>query len=130
MKASNLRLGNIFRDKYTGVFIPVLELSKDRITFDYQTKGKWQAEPISLTEEILFKIGFELDFKGCYGYKYKFFIFKNLNNVVLGLSDSDFYFNYANECIHLKHLHQLQNIYHALKGEEIEININDLNLEQ
>lgn len=68
--------------------------------------------PIKLTEEILLKCGFDI----------KSVPYHCINgNVVLYHSKGDFLYKYTG--IEIKHLHQLQNLYFALTGEELEVNI-------
>lgn len=79
-------------------------------------------QPIPLTEEILLKCGFVLgmrleDFvKG----KYRFVEIKG--GITYGeFSESGvFYFNTKTK---IQYLHQLQNLYFALTGQELEVNI-------
>ena len=62
--------------------------------------------PVPLTEEWLIKFGFEKAYETCY--QYKDFI---LNDKFI-MMDIDI-------TIQLKHVHQLQNLYFALTGEEL-----------
>jgi hypothetical protein len=112
IKANELRLGNWV--KGNGYY---------KIEFiDHQTDGY---EPIPLTPEILEKCGFE---------KSKGYIDFNLeitNNHLLNYSDEELsvFVNSQNEhgyeafITPCKHLHQLQNLYFALTGSELEINL-------
>lgn len=117
MKVNELRIGNVLKEKYSGDLLIVIELTKQRITFDYQTTEKWQSEPIELTEEILLKCGFVKD------------EFDNWENETrLGLYKPEEFDGYLSiwgdstvgEC---NYLHQLQNLYFALTGQELEINL-------
>jgi len=117
MKAEELRIGNILRDKYTGDNLIVLELTKDRITFDYITDKKWQAEPIPLTEEIILKCGFEIE-EGRFGNEY------HLDDFILYTSEQlSICFCWDNFIKDIKHLHQLQNLYFALTGQELDVKL-------
>ena len=117
MKAEELRIGNLFKDKHSRKIIKVIKLSESKITFDGCFYGEWQAEPIPLTEEILLKCGFE------------FFdnerIFNNF--VIEDFHNGNYYFT-AGEGIklhekHIEYLHQLQNLYFSLTGEELNVKL-------
>jgi hypothetical protein len=81
-------------------------------------------DPIPLTPEILEKAGFEKD--GDY-----FFFQPMLENIHYRLIEfpegnwivSKGFINYNHELRVIKYLHQLQNLYFALTGEELEINL-------
>lgn len=77
-------------------------------------------EPIPLSPEILDKCGFvsyhhnpRLEWFFVNGQAYEPFHLKNSR-------DNKYYFN---ENIEVKYLHQLQNLYFALTGEELEVNL-------
>jgi len=119
MKANELRIGNLFRDKYnTKNHFKVCGLSEN-ITFDYITFNNWQAEPIPLTEEWLLKFGFDEEIKDYLGFyrfkKGKFVVVREQN--VYGYPYEDYEGNEFD--LELEHIHQLQNLYHALTGEEL-----------
>jgi hypothetical protein len=113
MKSSELRIGNITS---MGVvcsiednFFRVLDSEGD--TF----KNTWaDIQPIPLTEEWLLKFGFIK--KNGYG-----FIKKDLaGNIFYSVETKEhFMFQYHDLRIKIKHVHQLQNIYFALTGEEL-----------
>jgi len=65
--------------------------------------------PIPLTEEILLKCGFKIRKDG------------KLYHDTLSLYEADFIFNSKSGII--KNLHQLQNLYFALTGQELEVTI-------
>jgi len=66
-------------------------------------------EPIPLTEEWLFKFGFE--FTNGYGFK----IFGNW----LQKEDDVYFYNVNGNFIQIDYVHQLQNLYFALTGKEL-----------
>jgi len=66
-------------------------------------------QPIPLTEEWLLKFGF--DDLGTYGY--------GRGNFHICLHENEFYFSINNRKVFIKHVHQLQNLYFALTGEEL-----------
>lgn len=81
-------------------------------------KEDWAGRPIKLTEEWLLKFGFEKDEDGCLCHEYpdsncKFYFVKDFIQVAKGYAAI---FNYK----HINYVHQLQNIYFALTGKELE----------
>ena len=101
MKASELRIGNSIMQDDDFVFVTWWRL-------ELMEKNKLEYKPIPLTEEWLFKFGFEKAYETCY--QYKDFI---LNDKFI-MMDIDI-------TIQLKYVHQLQNLYHALTDEELTI---------
>lgn len=108
MKANELRIDNIVYFQGRVVNVPRIDCNLSNNVY----------EPIPLTEEWLLKLGFEKveDInKDTYpDYKIKgMLIHSNVHgNYVLG--------NYSPICF-INNVHQLQNIYFALMGEELEI---------
>ena len=116
MKASELRIGNlIFTHKEEIIVVKGIDteglilFKEDQNIFDFKCK------PIPLTEEWLLKFGFKKDLgNDLYldSTSTSFFIWQN-NRVEL-LDDKN------NICIsHCEYVHQLQNLFFALSGEEL-----------
>ena len=81
-------------------------------------------EPIPLTEEILLKCGFKyVEYFNSFGtkeYGYKLGIL----TIRQSLEKTKYLYDYNNDLyVELKSLHQLQNIYFFLMGQELEINL-------
>ena len=73
--------------------------------------------PIPLTEEILLKCGFRKSKSGTYLFdKFSF----DLSDFEFGV-ESDYY--YLTVAENIKSLHQLQNLYFALTGQDLEIKL-------
>lgn len=125
MKANELRIGNYVNIGYDCKVVRIDEFGatlntyngvKDMIYF-HQTNIR----PIPLTEEWLVNFGFGLDTS--FGYK----LF-DLNQLYLSMTkdkqgwcctlDPEEMASYIRE---IKHVHQLQNLYYALTGEELTI---------
>jgi len=108
MKAQELRICNYYLS--FGVDLKQVEtLTKDKILIDFT--------PIQLTKEWLLKFGFEFDEEddGYQKGKYK-----------VSVSDEGclFFINigyYPEEIAEFNYVHQLQNLYFALTGEELTI---------
>ena len=114
MKNTELRIGNLFKDKHNKI-IKVIGLCENDIYFSGSFELNWQAEPIPLTEQWLLDFGFK---------------WKNHGLRIENICIRQFGFGYAiflsnesyNFKIELKHVHQLQNLYYALTGQELTLN--------
>ena len=112
MKITELRIGNLVLDSTKNVH------KIERLDEKWDFGDKF---PIPLTEEWLLKAGFkEIKFLN------EYFVqengYKHLDMIVrYGVFDGHrFLFDFANEkCVNLKYVHQLQNLYFALCGEEL-----------
>ncbi len=137
MKANELRIGNLLRDKVSKTELKVIELTeKDIVTYvidrsKFPLKSGWGLEPIPLTSEILLKCGFQIRDKK-YSLNYggesmRFAILENdIRNPFILYFHGRFGFN-LNEgrkngdyCI--QNVHQLQNLYWCLCGKELTFN--------
>lgn len=121
LQAHELRIGNLFQEQNTKEVIMVTELSQFKIGFSGSFKGEWQAKPIPLTEEWLLKFGFNKEGNT---------IYKELNGFEFGTINTNrskprFYLqtqgSTSNITLPIKFIHQLQNLYFALTGEELSI---------
>lgn len=116
MKANELRIGN-WLQRLDGSFF---QCTPNDILIIYQWDGSESLlpKPIPITEELLLKCGFEK---------------KHTDVFIKGIYDLEPLFSDSDEwdfCIYeketntkLKYLHQLQNLYFALTGKELEINL-------
>ena len=115
MKASALRIGNLVNYTNGGIFkvIGIHDFGldvEDEIEITYMELDNF--EPIPLTEEWLVKFGFKKDKVDETYYK---------NNFEIMLPN---FFQYKISLISdslVKHVHQLQNLYWCLCGEELTI---------
>ena len=116
MKVNELRIGNLLK-RLDDTIITIT--SEDiRIIDNWESSVDLLPKPISLTAEWLTKFGF--DGRNDFVWKYNigiqikegkyYFAFKDLGGVL---------FHSLVEC---KYVHQLQNLYFALTGEELTIN--------
>ena len=121
MKASELRIGNyIFLTKDFNKSYFFTQTSGALI--DYIECESVLSSPIQLKEEWLLNFGFERTFKklkGCYVDKHsKYMLCDNNENgfdIYIFGYDEDLYINSIN------YIHQLQNLFFALIGEELTI---------
>ena len=114
MKSTELRIGNLVDSKLVGGFALRSENLSD---FD---NGFIELEPIPLTEEWLLKIGFEksggkVDNEG----DIRYVIFDEIESTIYVSYGSNFVGNCDSGFCYIEHVHQLQNLYHALTGEEL-----------
>lgn len=119
IQANELRIGNYvasdhFKDR--DVIVKVRLIGQEQAIVEHPNGlsdpllYKGEMRPIKLTEEILLMCGFDI----------KSVPYHCINgNVVLYHSKGDFLYKYTG--IEIKHLHQLQNLYFALTGKELEI---------
>lgn len=111
MKANELRIGNWIKSQFGGIQQAVDVMCDGINTLKYEGINYEFIEPIPLTEEWLLKFGFD----------------KNQDLLVRGLIMRYSFTNQTIELIRyetlidfeIKHVHQLQNLYFALTGEEL-----------
>ena len=125
IKPTELRIGNyVVWNRFDNPIIKIYGVSERGtwISTDTGTHGvEWnEFEPITLTEELLLKCGYIVGNEYSAG--------KRLIYAVNGVFNSGLSFilwKNGDEltCVqkHIKYLHQLQNLYHALTGEELEL---------
>lgn len=128
MKSTDLRVGNLAQTAFGIVEYRGVSPDKPNLLFVKYSNGIDVREhiddikPIPLTEEWLVKFGFENTYSEL---TYKEYDFKKfgveINSDIMTVS-----YNYGNDVewvnfTHIKHVHTLQNLYHALTGEELEL---------
>jgi len=109
MKAEGIRIGNLLSKN--GNVIKVKGISRHCGDYAINTEDSWvylkNCEPIKLTEKWLLKFGFIKDSVHLY-YSLGQFIIRH-----------DFVLCDIDIRVEIKHVHQLQNLYFALRGEEL-----------
>jgi len=109
MKASELRIGNYFKwSSYASMGIGI-----DKITSASHYQHNKLRKPIPLTEEWLLKFGFN---KVGVNFELQWFVIWSYNK------EYNFTFRHDDNIHHIKHVHQLQNLYFAICGIELKIN--------
>jgi hypothetical protein len=140
MNSRELRIGNLLRDNISKTELEVIELTNEDIkTYvivrsKFPLKDGWEIEPIPLTEEWLLRFGFERSECGkiCVKkyylnrvpekeYSIELMIFSD--HISCWVSSLELESNYVEEIMTkpIHYLHQLQNLYFALTGEELTI---------
>jgi hypothetical protein len=121
MKASELRIGNWVKSNVSGNVLRFTTYQFNDLNEILScSPPKPKLEPILLTEEWLVKFGFEKLWYDDNGMKLPYYRL-NQNDY---LFDLDYEFCATRDdagYIYLKSVHQLQNLYFALTGEELEI---------
>lgn len=126
MKASELRIGNLINTTY-GV-LPITGIKDGTIYYKESSIGSTHGgnpEPITITEEWLVKFGFT--FKEAPMSAYNWDCNKSFDGGVLRGGYSKLsgysYFGFIRNGVYVnfKSVHQLQNLYFALTGEELNI---------
>ena len=128
-----LRIGNLVNS--AGMVMVVSRIYEDRIFYkEYDPRTLMRhpsdigANPIPLTHELLLKIGADYDdhrpFDEFYDFESYYFECSKLTNVAIHYSHNNKKFYYPKyEIAPVEYLHQLQNLFFALTGEELEIKL-------
>ena len=152
ISANELRIGNWYNDGYRHKKVTAAFIQKLQSLHKIKSASLRFYTPIPLTPEILEKAGFEFIeyeditdsasiFSLCSTYKHKksFYSYDYYVNVIDGKGETTegiterTCFEFCLACpatdgelivaAQIKYLHQLQNLYFALTGEELEINL-------
>lgn len=117
MEAKELRMGNWVKGKGNTRRITTIKAPH---LYDVS-----QFEPITITEEWLYRFGFKEDLSkldppetpnGNFWSEW-------VNGIItIDMPFYSFIFNYGEEEVQIKYVHQLQNLYFALTGEELQLN--------
>lgn len=117
MKAEYLRIGNFFQWNK----LASMRCGVDVITRENHYKYEEFKEPTLLTEEWLLKFGFEENYQSAFRHKFD----HPCNYIGYDFSktpDKDMEgFRYYGKYVKCEYVHQLQNLYYALTGEELTI---------
>lgn len=125
MKANELRLGNLVNHENSDYDQPSEIVKVDLGILEYiqengDAKEKYlMYHPIPLTEEWLIKFGFEKRFVDEESIRAWVYELKEFKLVGMGFSNSEMSFTFMTRKI--KSVHQLQDLYFALTGEELTI---------
>lgn len=125
MKASELRIGNWIYDSECAPHYFRVEEIRKYVGYElwvYFRKGSIKTkEPefIPLTEDILVKA--EFHWQGFSGFDVFTHVYEQ--GFQITFKDGEFYFNGYFIGVKLKYLHQLQNLYYALTGKELTIEL-------
>ena len=129
LEIRELRIGNKVQDS-NGFNFDVVSIHNDgNVYCDFKGNegGVWEFDSknpcygISLTEEILLKCRFENVFENSWYVEYR------IDNIyTIRYYKDDKYFKLCNtfsSLVKVKHIHKLQNLYFALTGKELQINL-------
>jgi phage FluMu gp28-like protein len=120
MKANELRIGNlVYWNGEIGIISQLLEME---VAFKCGESDLYEAlDPIQLTEEWLLKFGFEMINSS--PINYKIYRLKDISFNVIKDSNIKLYNKivYSEQYRHIESIHQLQNLYFALTGDELTI---------
>ena len=115
IQASELRIGNWVTDEFKDAR-KLISVEKTAVEFEHGIRNIYKnLKPIPLTEEWLEKFDWEKE--GIYydSFEKSFYVFS-------GLGDPSSY----GKKVKLEYVHQLQNLYFALTGEELTLNEEEL----
>ncbi len=115
IQANELRIGNW-----------VIGIDYFQVEAIFKERDMSMIEPIPLTPEILYKCGFEKDEQAtpnivefCYGYNP---VTHDWTLIIVHFKEQNIFF-YRNGYHSLKYVHQIQNLYFAFTGEEIQVSL-------
>lgn len=112
MKASELKIGNHLRYPKKNYFeITESDFKNDNFWYDIHDEI---IEPIPITEDWLIRFGFEPKVMHFQKTGSHFYVYKRH-------TDNQLVYRTNNFTIELKFIHQLQNLYFALTGEELKL---------
>ena len=113
IKANELRMGNLILKNGNLHYTNYMTI---RYVYGLSVTDEVKFEPIPLTEEWLFKFGFEKskrfesgELKPCYA----------IFSLAVMIRHNSFFIDWIGGNTELNHVHQLQNLYFALTGEEL-----------
>lgn len=112
MQANELRIGNWV--------LPAYEVEFNPIQIDSLFKGAEPAcVPIPLTPDILEKAGFDVSFWGYNkaGFPFSIWHYEGKEEMLVQYNKTE------EEICYVTYLHELQNLYHAITGKELEIDL-------
>ena len=112
IQANELRIGNIL---FNAGGLAVTTTAQTISDLDLKLIVR---KPIPLTEEWLLKAGFE--FKGKRISKDWFYLWNDENRIVFALAEMQ---DETGTYLEIKYVHQLQNLYFALTGKELEFKL-------
>jgi len=121
-----LRAGNWVDTVYNTPYIKIAEI-KNHVVCGTNCKGISfpSLKPIPLTEEILLKCGFQIN-----GKYYRSKYIQDSIKLIYDFNQRILYFKYKGEFSPMiqipraiESLHELQNLYHDLTGEELEVHL-------
>ena len=116
MKATELRIGNLIEYKIEDKLDErkewwvVSKVDFQDLTWLDSNPEDADFRPIKITEEWLLKFGFEYT---------KLYYIKYDDDLIIYFDGVDFYFKRSSKSLTIKYVHQLQNLYFALTGEEL-----------
>lgn len=134
IKAQDLRVGNLLKLKeHNGVF-KVLEIQQDTINIVSNNSIQRvcylrRMEPIPLTPEWLERAGFEPNYvedigNGYWSHKQESFELRNYGTYYIYCVNIG---EYDIGDKQIKYVHEVQNLFYALIGKELEFNLDNLN---
>lgn len=127
IQANELRIGNLLQCSLTKALLRVTDISETGFTTyvidrsKYPLPDGWSAQGIPLNEYILLKCGFVCETKNK-GLESEFKVYIN-GEFVFNTSHKSFWWRNSKIFIQPKYLHQLQNLYFALTGKELEVTL-------
>lgn len=132
MEAKNFRVGNFIKDTWSKMPFVITSLGKQIATYNGAQEFKCRyenLEPIEITEQWLFDLGFEKETKGSVSNQYNYgenpLTHEYLLQLIWLKTLPDYELEkhpfYRNGHFSIKYVHQLQNLFFALTGTELTV---------
>jgi hypothetical protein len=122
MKATELRIRNLVNHISFGI-VELSGILNDNLKCDYNENEYWDNlefyKPIPLNEEWLLKLGFEDNQIRNNGLYLRVEFHSETIIFWAGIEDEDLTIESEIPLAYMQHVHQLQNLYYALTGEEL-----------
>lgn len=126
MKANELRIGNyvaIEHCRYGEPYLTIESIGLESVNYDFRAYSVGEIKPIPLTEEWLVKFGFKLYPTGSYCKDINYDLYLA---IIYSDTPKEIWLNVYQDGVenttilkHIHYVHQLQNLYYALTGEEL-----------
>jgi hypothetical protein len=120
MKTTDLRIGNLVLSK--GVPVQIEEIMWETVRYCFGEFPIDYVEPIPITEDWLWRLGFERR-EGLFRLSKYWVEFRNFDTVGVKILFGCFQNNkiyITDTLVYTEYVHQLQNIYFALTGKELQ----------
>jgi hypothetical protein len=120
MKTTDLRIGNLVLSK--GVPVQIEEIMWETVRYCFGEFPIDYVEPIPITEDWLWRLGFERR-EGLFRLSKYWVEFRNFDRVGVKILFGCFQNNkiyITDTLVYTEYVHQLQNIYFALTGKELQ----------
>lgn len=126
LTAEELRIGNLVYNSHGGIHAIGCNCFH-RFRYPSMDGNPSGFKPIPLTEEILLKCGFEKDDTGLDMFDQDYHEWCQKEFPIIGVlcqnETKEYLFDENTDTLRIRYLHQLQNLFYSLVGEELEVSL-------